>query len=680
MRWSVATLFALMLVLASCCPASANPFYLGDTKEQEAAEYMAPRYFEPKAGIVLTFDDGWDGFYDHFVPISDDIKEAKDVRVRGTTSLDLTKIGIESAFMTWAEVRAIDQRQDDADYPFEIALHADGDGTMGSRRSGFSKVWMDSSLGAWQGVLRTNNVTEAKSFILARHRFTPGMEDVWKGNGIYQVGGLAVPVSGDSTTSGPLSNERSPMELNYSPYPQSAAGNGFGGAGYVGTQRHGGIMNRWNVGRRGSYNNVDDTLTEIIDYIEMCVQYREIGFLTLHDIDTDTSDPLTITPANLTTIMNLIADYQAAGLLESLTFEQAVARGTGHVHGNLLNHTAKLNGELTNFVTLADINASTNWSKGASNPIGWPFDNTEDVFYTLPAETLSVATASLDDSTDVKVWNLSADGDTVLAIYTAEGIADSVSYGATSPNGNVIMTTVDQAGGQSYSWGIYYFAQTTGVQAPYVELTVQAMVNNGTSATGYLGCRGFQWAEDWSDIVNSGPNSYDFSITTSGQQSTVRGADVELQEARIRPLFNLAVLDSTIFNDGANVAAGASFWYNDDDNFLHRALSMGNLPPAVYDGQGSIDKKTPYGNFEDIDAVDSNDQTYTQNLDAFDASSTFDGTNYGSAVWRNYIWRIPIMPGMTDWVSGYVYLRREAAFSGNPTLIISDINIVAGRG
>jgi hypothetical protein len=664
-----------LMALAALATMGATNFYPDDPNGQTASDYMAPRAFQPKAGVCIVFDDGFDGFLDEFIRLSDIIEDDTGVRIRGTTAIMPNSIEENSLTggMTWADLRSFTHRQDD----FEIAMHATAtDEHFGSRRSGFSRAWMDSALGEWVDLCAAARIPAPRTFILPGHKYTAGMEQTWVKHQIYQVGGISVAPSADTTYTSVISNGRDPTECNSDPWPASSLNYTTGR--WLGYQRHGGIQNRWNIGRRTSYDNNTDTLDSLRRHVEVAVQTRSMFVIGFHDVDEDTTAAhnLTCHPDVLEAWMRVIAAYVNAGVLESLTFEQMAARGVGTVYGELLPHAG--------FLRLEDVDTSQTFGAlGENIPIGWSLDTgSEDYFYPIVTDTF---VASDGDTGQTKVWDLGVDGDTVLAIFTAESSADSVSYGAGFPPDTLFDGRGAVAGGRillvashdgNYSRSIPVLVQTTGVQSGYIDISVQAMVNNATSPSSWVAPQFGQYRESWNDFTNYGRNSYDFYMSAGGAITPPRIDQFKTESTRLTPLFSSSYLDTTLTHPdlvgsgGFNTEAGMVWRY-------HQNL----VPFYNINGLGTWDQNAPFGNRDSVNAKGAADQAHTANLTPFRGVTDLDGGfDYGKGIWVTYNYRVPIVPGQTDWVAGYIFLYRVTAWTGSPTLLISNISAVAGRG
>lgn len=663
-----------MLLAVAAVTMGADPGRFID--QTEADEYLAPRYYQPKAGVCLTFDDGYPSFWSQFVRMSDSIYVATggNVRIRGTVSTITSDMG-GGARAGWSELASRGSDQTD----FEIAYHGNSDERFGSSQAGFSRTWVDSMLGNWRAAFKAHGLPEPRTLILPNHRYTPGLEEIFIKHGIYQVGGLAIPVSSDSAGSY-TANEHSLMEVNNDPYPLAMTNRS--NTAFACFQRHGGIQNRWNIGRRTSFSNAAATADTLKAIINIAVQSRTMAVLTLHDIGDTTGSDLTILPSDLAELMGHIATLMNADLLESLTFEQMTARGCGRVYGELLPHHNFT--RLQDVLDSADVRLGDGLEEAFKTPIGW-WTHGSQSFYPGTGDTLTASFAAAD-STFWKVWPLSgrtvvdslnglaADLDTVAAIYADSSLTDYLSYGMSSPTGRVFVSA-SPTGDDTY--GLPICAIVTGVTAPYVDVTVQAMVDNAVSVNAYLGCRFAQYQEQFNDFINDDPLAYDFTAGTTRLNGWAPG-NLEPQRTRVRPMFWMATIDTAYGRADTTYTLGAGE--------MHR-YAYEKAMPYFLDTQSVVDWHAPFGNTADLAAVGSAKKAIFKKLQFFDGAydTTRLGTShvpdggYGNVYWLTYNYRIPIVPGQTDFVYGWVYLKRSTGFTGNPTMLVSDVSVTAGR-
>lgn len=636
-------------------------------------DYVRPRYFQREAMIVFQQDDGYADFYTTFAETSDVIFAETGVRIRGSAACVPTFVGTGGGSASWAQLRSRSQAD------FEVMWHNDAPGAarpnsaLDILKPGFSANQIDSIVGVSQALFVANGVVPPpRGMSFGGHRHTYGDGEVYAKHGIY-YGTTAGTVVVEDTTGTPAAEHRSLMEVNSDPWPAAAANLGS----YFlqsGMQRYGAIQNRYEVGRYMISDS--ETATNIKKAIDLAVQHDEILILGFHDFDTDDGGADTGFPdETLGEIMRYAADYIAAGYLESGTFEQAVARGTGYVWGELLAHD--------NFRRLDDIapDGSSTLPGTDVYPLGWPLGGHAAQYMSTIFEFDDVATGAADDW---KVWDLGADGDTVLAIYTRYGLADSTSYGnAMLPDSSGHVLIAELRSDQTYNTKILpVFISTTGVQSRYVDVTVTVMYCDDDAAQGFAGCRLFQYAENFADFVNSGADAYDGQISHGAAPLT---SNLQLERVRLIPLF------SSSFEDTVYAAAeyNQDLYYQDSNHGRFRRFAFPQLRPYILDGHGSVDAEGSFGNFENVTLSGSAGQSIFSNLYLFNydpAGGIVAGVqDYAGLEWVPYIFRVPIIPGETDWIIGWIKLHRHSdgaapVFTGAGDFLISDISATAGRG
>lgn len=634
---------------------------LGLTKHQIA---LQRRSYEPKAAVCFFFDDADTSFFTDVVVVADSIHSARGwddaTRIRATTGVIISNTGTGSA-ATWAQIATIKDRQDE----FELALHGNSSERFGSIGAGHSRSRADSMLAAWQDSMVAHVGFECAGVMLPNHRTTLPYQNTFAKNNISWVVGLRVPINADTanaSSGGPLANEQSPMDVNYDPWPMASAG--LTSTDYMCYQRPGGISNRWNIGRRDSWKNSADTLQEYKDAISLAVQTTSMVLFTNHAVgdttgagagDTGSYLDLMMSRDDLVNLFDYVADLMDEGVLEPLTGSQMVDRGTGHVVGRLNPHYE--------FAIVQDYDASTALPNTDFVPLSFPLSMDVNNFYMAGNETLTVAGGTAEN------WKL-ASADTVLGAYTVESLADSVSYGATSPSGRVLVAAAPS--GNTYRTDTFpIIIRTTGVQAGHIEVSIQALTFGGESDDFMPMIRLHQWDEMFGDFVNPFSAGYDFMVQSSktGPFEPWTGAAYrwDPKATRVRPQFYFTPVDTNLY--GANLpGTGATNTSREMFTF-----SRGLVPVFMTESQGAVDIHAPFGDHTNLEGTTGANESYMVNV-VTARDQIINGTNYGRAYWITYLFRVPIVPNDTDWVAGHVYWRYIGdAPAATVEVIVSDV-------
>lgn len=634
-------------------------------------DYVQPRYFRRTgAAVVFQADDGYADFWTCFVESSDVIFAETGYRIRGSCAVITTEVG-SAPFASWAQIRSRDQ------VDFEIMLHQDApsgggwNSSFSPTKPGFSRTQIDSLLTDIQGRFVQNGVTPPpRGMTYGGHQHTYGDEEILAEHGLYYASASGLPPAADTTSSySAVAENRSPMEVNCDPWPAAAAGRN---QSYLqsGMQRQGGIQNRYQVGRDMIADGKN--VSEMKEAVDLAVQHGAILIWGYHDFETAAEGGF---PADsLGVIMRYCAAYMAEGKLESLTMEQAVARGAGYVWGELLPHD--------NFTRLDDIAPDGTSALTGSDfvPLYWPLKQCSE-FYLTTGDTLTAVTSNGDQW---KVWEHSGT-DTVDAIFAQYLSSDSTSYGNSekpSAGGHVMLGSLIAA--ETYQTAaLPVMIQATGVQSRYIDVTVTVMYANDDDAEGFVGARLFQYAENFADFVNTGYQTYDWT-TWAGNSGAPVVTGLDFEETRMVPLFSHGFEDTV----WAAAEYDRSLYYQDSNHGRWRRFSRGMLRPMILDGHGTVDTEGWFGNFEDVTTAGGASESWFANLYLFNYDQSGGKTGekpYANVKWIPYVFRVEILPGMTDWVCGMVKCHRHSNgtipnFAGTGDFLIADISAHAPRG
>lgn len=649
---------------------------LGLTKHQLA---LQRRPYEPKGGVCFFFDDCDTSFFTDVIVVADSIHAARgwddNTRIRATTGVMVNNVGT-GASATWAQIESIKDRPDE----FEVALHGNSSERYGSVGAGKSRARADSMLGAHQDSIYAHMGYYASGVMLPNHRTTLAYQNLFSKHGISWVAGLRVPLAQDTafaSSGGPLSNEQSPMDVNYDPWPAMQADKTQ--ADFACFQRHGGINNRWNIGRRDSWKNSNDSLQIYKDCVSLAAHTSSMVLFTNHTVGdttgagagaTGSTLDLRMSRQDLVDIFDFVADLIDSGYVESLTGSQMADRGTGYVVGRL-NPTHE-------WALINDFDSSADLPSITLAPFGFPLKTDGQNFYQSGDTLTSLAG-------DTYRWKV-ANADTVDSIYAAEGLADSVSYGATSPNKRVLIASATSA--RTYRTDTFpIIIRTTGVQSDHIELTIQALTYGGESDDFAPMIRLLQFDENTGDFVNSAVARYDFVLQAAktSTYSTIGSPDKWSPVATaLNPQFDLGFVDSLLPTSGAtydltfpdstvtvpthNLARGAS-----DSEREFFVFSKNLVKPYVIESQGAIDRKLPFGNYADLEASGDAGEGWMVNV-VTARDQIINNNNYGRAYWITYLFRVPIVPNSTDWVAGHVYWRYIGdAPAATIDVVVSDV-------
>lgn len=655
MQRLLGALGALLIALPALAgPVQNRTSVAGEVTDLRLGRSQIERELTPSAHVPIpawafTFDDG-DTSYLTYVAICDSIADARgwegDDKLRGTTSIMVSQVEAGTAsLMSWAQLATLDR------YQHEVALHGNSEERFGSLQVGFSRHRADSMLADWTARQRENLGYSSSGIVAPNHRQTHALVDTYLDNGITWMASLRVPVNADTSgaletdAGSPLDNEQSPMDVNYDPWPQYSANNtSTDFACYI---RPGGVTNRWNIARRASWRRADDTVQDIKDVMSLAVQTNSIAILTFHTIADDAAT-LSIDRADMISILDYAADLIDLGMGRSITMSEAVSRGTGYVVGRLNPHW--------NFTRIDDIDPSNGLDGNPGDvPISWPLFQgavgSYSPFYIVPNDTFSVVGSNVDQ------WKVidGAVNDTVLTVFTAEFAADSVSYGASSDTSRVLVARAPAAS-NGRTGAIPIIIRTTGVRSDHVEIAIHGMSYGGDSDDHFPAVRLFQWDEVTGDYVNQGAAAYDFTMFTA-KVGAPDSTNWEPQRVRIRPQFLVNVFDIAWDTPWRNTGTYASD--------TSREITYFSLPlcrPFIYEDQGSIDIKSPFGNYADLAADGNAGDRHFDNIPPATKDrvvGTSPAVDHGRAHWITYLYRIEIAPLRTDWVGGYVYFRHD---------------------
>lgn len=653
--------------------------------------------FQRKPGVVLIFDDGYASFVTQVMAASDSLYDTWSnrwgasipaQRVRATCGIVPEDIG-GGSIMSWAQLATFANRQKD----FEVATHGNADSRLGSEAVGFSYAYFDSILRATQDSLVAHGVARARTHKLGNWRYTPGGEAIWLKNGYTSNWGLNVPASfNHSQVQG---NELVGMNINTDAYVNSTLG--LTANMFWCYQGYGRIRNRWNVGHsiptvavtNGGGGWDPATTDSILAAIDGAVQAGAIAGLTFHNVE-DPDDALDIHPDSLRKVFRHIDSLMAFGWIESLTSEQAVARGTGHVVGELIWNPG--------FRRLSDISTRLDnlLAGGAACdtvPIGWPLP-VQHTVYTAEGRWLQGTGAPAGS------WKVNevATIDTIAGMFARASDAN-LTYGMSTPGSAPGWTKADTLARRNVV--IQEMQSTTrsddflippipvtGVRSSNIKITVQVMspdsVTNASagadSICGYIAARFFCYDEVW-DPGRSQQAAYSFDVITPGLQ--VAGID-NPRTSLLRIQNSVALLDTLLADSlftrpdtttvvGTNIVrARQKGWVGDNrvaERFRH--LWSGVLPPMIWDHT--------YANANYLD-VSIGDPVATNTLSTMlELPSMDNGLHY-----ENYTWTVEIIPGVTDFVVGQVRFDELAggAWSNRysataPTVVITHVGAMA---
>lgn len=628
-----------------------------------ASVYVQPRTFTKKAGSVLLFDDGDTSFVTMFVPISDSICAARgdSVRVRGTVLVVPSLVGVGALSMTVDQVRSLDSRQD----IFEIGSHGEDAERLGGRGldgsgnrvaangvTGMSYEFVDAHLSANQDSAAAWGIQAFRSHGFANWRRTGAIGDLFLKNGYFQAKGMAIDA--DMDTSHALPNETSAMALNTDPFAPAFCGKGASFK-WKGFQRPGLMLDPFNIGARASF----DTATADVNgagvgtpdtckaHVSVAVQSGTISMLTLHRIRvTRGTDNLAITRAELISLMDHIANLVQAGVLESLTFEQTTARMRGIPTGDMM--------PTYGFKKISDITTS-HVSGLDDEPIGFALaGGAVPSFYSSVLDTLGAGATQ---------WKVHSQAvlDTVIAEFVDRD-ADSLeaTHGLSSRTGNIL---IQRGPAASNGTGLSRTYTVSGAKGKYLDINVQVMVTNTTSANGYLSCKAGAFSHRWEDFVNGGAAAFAMLPRVLGARNAgIDTTNIPADRQAVRPQFVIAYADTA--TTGAHVTATSNF-----TSVFTRTFWWGEPSLAAYvlhdkTAAAMWDHVASFGNETDIDGAGGAGQTHMSNLPLF--------TKAGEP--EDYTFRVPINE-RTDYVQAVFSVERIGTdFGATPEIFVLAMN------
>lgn len=607
------------------------------------AEYTEARRTPVGGTWCPVFDDGDPSFL-RYIALSDSIYQGlgaysalAGVRLRGTTGLIFSNVGVSGNTMTVADLATFAYRQD----LFEIAGHGDDSQRLGKEgmdgqgtparvsfdgETGMSYDFCVKVISACQDSMDAWGFPWCRSWTYGNWRMmNAGQPDIFEEYGFFQAKGLAVVVTADQSSAG--GNFLNAMQVNNDPLPPAMMNKTLNR--WFGHHRTGLMWNPYDIGSRSSWDvdnggtpgNDNDgtagfagaTTDSMKAYIDLCAQTYSHGLVTFHRIVDDGARTLNIDIEydELVDICVHAATRIKEGRLRAcLTFEQHAACMRGIRDGNLFPNQG--------FPLLTD-GLATTLRTGASGvivePIGFPgsadfYPGTTDEFV-----------AQGGTNTNWKVYDNTVDTLSV-SHNLRDGDTDELTYGIGAPDQNILLTR----GTTSNTNNICFPLIVTGVEARYVQLVVQCGILTSTlpsGVDGHMSIKAVQFGEKWPDFINGSNLAYESMADIVGRRNNDANwleTSWHQERQRVYPRGNTALSDTTSTTspylstslDGVTGNEAWSFW--------------GQLPQLqpyiIHPRTAAWDIQSTVGNQVSVSVAGQAAQSVETNLDLLETQST----------------------------------------------------------
>lgn len=521
--------------------------------EFTAAEFKAKESYAPQGGITIVFRSCDSTLFTNALEELNDLYNGVDFWADST---QYDGVRIRAAFSVFADsltnprtsrFLSLSETQQIAGYgkeTYEILIGIPSVKRFGARgltagvkptygsETGMSRDYIAAALNGWQTALQTKQLPTATGLCWGDERYQLGILPHLEAKGIYYAAQPALHIQ--TTQSGYAAREG--FALDDPSYDQFVCArmqnNGF--QAWIGHHEIGSKTPVWNLGGRkwDSTNDPGGTVDSVGAWVDQGIHGNCTGLLFFDGEVGSAGGANDITVSSFRTFLAHVArrtiEIRKDGTprLVSLTLKQLYKRKTGRRIGNILNHDgfAVLGSDGTDAdgnqfdygrkaskLRRAFISAS---SPSIANraPICWSMAN--EHFGGGSGDTFRTVGAGADTGTSGNcrpvVRRLSVGGDSVALAYP---LADSISYGLSADDANVIMEGfTDLTRGRP----LYMQLPTMGCDPGVVYISGEFMVHsNVTFAADTLIVSYFfgQHTERWGDRMNEGPSSYQLACT-----------------------------------------------------------------------------------------------------------------------------------------------------------------------